>query len=137
MINSAGKITYQNSWVTSLRVTAKNVEELTAAGRSRWKIENEGFNTLKNQGYHIEHSFGHGKMHLSFNLFLLNVLAFTIHEILSLTDKLFQRVREKCGARFALWEQIRVLFRTILFQGWKAFFDFMLDPRPRHADEWT
>ena len=24
-------------------------------GRSRWKIENETFNTLKNQGYHFEH----------------------------------------------------------------------------------
>jgi len=24
------------------------------AGRARWKIENETFNTLKNQGYHFD-----------------------------------------------------------------------------------
>ena len=29
-------------------------------GRSRWKIENETFNTLKNQDYHLAHNFGHG-----------------------------------------------------------------------------
>jgi hypothetical protein len=34
-------------------------------GRARWKIENETFNTLKNQGYQIEQSYGHGKQYLS------------------------------------------------------------------------
>ena len=33
--------------------------------RARWKIENETFNTLKNQGYHFEHNYGHGEQHLS------------------------------------------------------------------------
>ena len=35
------------------------------AGRSRWKIENETFNTLKNLGYHFEHNYGHGEDHLA------------------------------------------------------------------------
>ena len=56
-----GEITYHNSWVTDLVVDEKNVEELVKIGRCRWKIENETFNTLKNQGYHIEHNYGHGK----------------------------------------------------------------------------
>ena len=30
-------------------------------GRARWKVENETFNTLKNQGDHLEHNFGHGR----------------------------------------------------------------------------
>jgi len=34
-------------------------------GRARWKIENETYNTLKNQGYHFEHNFGHGHHYLS------------------------------------------------------------------------
>jgi len=29
------------------------------AGRARWRIENETFNTLKNQGYGFERNFGH------------------------------------------------------------------------------
>ena len=35
------------------------------AGRSRWKVENETFNTLKNLGYNLEHNYGHGKQHLA------------------------------------------------------------------------
>jgi len=76
-----------------------NVEELVEAGRCRWKIENETFNTLKNQGYQIEHNFGHGKKNLSFVLFLLNLLAFTFHQILEMRDKLFQQLYEKIGLR--------------------------------------
>ena len=31
------------------------------AGRARFQIENETFNTLKTQEYHLEHNYGHGK----------------------------------------------------------------------------
>ena len=41
------------------------VVELSEAGRTRSKIENETFNTLKNQGYQFEHNYGHGHQHLS------------------------------------------------------------------------
>jgi hypothetical protein len=42
-------------WVSNLEVTKRNVEELILCGRSRWKIENEGFNNQKNGIYQIEH----------------------------------------------------------------------------------
>jgi hypothetical protein len=38
-----------------------DVEPVMRGGRARWKIENETFNTLKNQGYNFEHNYGHGK----------------------------------------------------------------------------
>ena len=44
-------------FVTDLSVTKKNVGELTEQGRKRWKIENEGFNTQKKQGYNLEHMY--------------------------------------------------------------------------------
>src|SRR5215813_10230133 len=53
------------SWVTDLRVSKRNVYKLMRGGRARWKIENETFNTLKNQGYNFEHNYGHGEQHLS------------------------------------------------------------------------
>ena len=59
--DSNRKITYRNSFITDLPVDADNVEHLAAAGRARWKIENETFNTLKTKGYNLEHNFGHGK----------------------------------------------------------------------------
>jgi len=43
-------------WITDFTVTTANVFELMRGGRARWKIENETFNTLKNQGYHFEQS---------------------------------------------------------------------------------
>ncbi|TAN55751.1 MAG: hypothetical protein EPN20_19870 [Magnetospirillum sp.] len=46
-----GKVTYRNSFVTDLPVTRKTVAEIAACGRARWKIENETFNVLKNNGY--------------------------------------------------------------------------------------
>jgi hypothetical protein len=42
------------TWVTDIRVSKRNVYQLMRGGRARWKIENETFNTLKNQGYHFE-----------------------------------------------------------------------------------
>jgi hypothetical protein len=53
------------SWVTDLRVSKRNMYHLMRGGRARWKIENETFNTLKNQGYNFEHNDGHGQQHLS------------------------------------------------------------------------
>ena len=49
-----GKRTYHHSWVSDISISKNNVKDLVRGGRCRWKIENEGFNTLKNQGYHIE-----------------------------------------------------------------------------------
>lgn len=42
-------------FISSLEVTEKNLDEMIKAGRGRWKIENEGFNSQKNGIYRIEH----------------------------------------------------------------------------------
>ncbi|OAD22725.1 hypothetical protein THIOM_001459 [Candidatus Thiomargarita nelsonii] len=56
---------YHISWVTNINLHRDNVYSIMRAGRARWKIENETFNTLKNQGYNLEHNYGHGKQHLA------------------------------------------------------------------------
>ena len=61
------------------------------AGRARWRIENETFNTLKNQGYHFEHNFGHGYQHLTTVLMHLMMLAFLMDQIQPRCGGLFQR----------------------------------------------
>ena len=50
-------------------------------GRARWKVENETFNTLKNQGYQFEHNFGHGKKNLHTVFAYLMMLAFLVDQI--------------------------------------------------------
>ena len=74
-----GKVTNRNSFITNLELNRDNVEQLAASGRARWKIENESFNLLKNNGYHMQHNFGHGHQGLSNLLLTLNLLAFTFH----------------------------------------------------------
>jgi len=60
-----GTIVYRNSFVTNFTISIDNVKQIVADGRSRWKIENENNNVLKNNGYNLEHNFGHGKKYLS------------------------------------------------------------------------
>lgn len=95
------------SWVTDIPVTKENVYTLMRGGRARWKIENETFNTLKNQGYHFEHNFGHGNKNLSTIFTLLMMLAFLIDQIQQKCCAVFQAAWESCGSKRALWERIR------------------------------
>lgn len=46
-----GAVTYRNSFITDIAVHRANVVAMVAAGRARWKVENEAFNTLKTKGY--------------------------------------------------------------------------------------
>ena len=106
------------TWVTDLVPTTDNIVQLVRAARARWKIENEGFNTLKNQGYHLKHNFGHGDRHLSEALFVVNLLAFFMHQIFELVDGLYQRVRTFFSSRRAFWDEVRSAFRLFLFTSW-------------------
>jgi hypothetical protein len=122
------KVTYRNSWVTDQELSKKNIVEWVKAGRARWKIENETFNTLKNQGYHLEHNFGHGQKHLSNNFFVLNLLAFFIHQILELCDRGYQYCRSKFSSRKEFWNNLRGAIRLMLFRNFDHLLRNMADP---------
>jgi hypothetical protein len=98
------------AWITDFVVSQNNAFELMRGGRARWKIENETFNTLKNQGYQFEHNFGHGENHLSVVFALLMMLAFLIDQIQQLACQLFQAAWQKMGSKRRLWERMRSLF---------------------------
>lgn len=101
------------SWVTDIPVTEDNVYLLMRIARARWKIENETFNTLKNQGYHFEHNFGHGHQHLSTVFAFLMMLAFAIDQVQQLSCQLFQAAWAKARSKRALWEKLRSLFNEL------------------------
>jgi hypothetical protein len=46
-------------FLTDIKITKRNAERLVIAGRSRWKIENQGFNNQKKIRYHLEHVNSH------------------------------------------------------------------------------
>ena len=49
-------VTTEFAWITSIKITDKNVMKLVEAGRNRWKIENQGFNRQKRWQGDIEHA---------------------------------------------------------------------------------
>ena len=106
----------------------------TGARRARWKIENEGFNTLKNQGYHLEHNFGHGDQHLSEAFFTLNLLAFFMHQIFELVDGLYQRVRTFFSSRRAFWDE-RSAFAVSVYLLMLARMNSPPQPLPPYQDQ--
>jgi hypothetical protein len=91
-------------------------------GRARWKIENETFNTLKNQGYNFEHNYGHGKNHLSTNMAMIMFLAFLIDQAQQLCCKPFQTMRRYVYTYRTLWELLRSLIRIIVFKNFEELY---------------
>jgi hypothetical protein len=111
------------SWVTDLRVNKGTVYRLMQGARARWRIENETFNTLKNQGYHFEHNFGHGCQHLSVVFAQLMMLAFLVDQVQQLCCPLFQAAWAKWGSKRLLWEKMRALFFDYALASMRQLFE--------------
>jgi len=109
--NNKGKTVGHFSWATDIKVTEKNVYELSRGGRARWKVENETFNTLKNQSYQFEHNFGHGYKHLSHVFGLLMFLAFLIDQVQQRCCGLFQAALAKMKRKLYFWNRLRAVFQ--------------------------
>ena len=124
--NESGKVVYKNAFATNFEITEKNVIEIVADGRARWKIENENNNVLKTKGYHLEHNFGHGKKNLSALLMTFNLLAFLIHTVLDLMDEKYKLIRKTLPTRKTFFQDIRALTRYIWFDNWNQLMIFML-----------
>lgn len=125
--NLQGKIIGHFSWITDIAVTKENVHQLSQGGRARWKIENETFNTLKNQGYHFEHNFGHGKQHLSHVFGILMFLAFFIDQLQQHCCGLFQAAVKKAGSRARFWRRLQSLFTELYIASWEDLYLWMVD----------
>jgi len=114
------------SWVTDLRVSKRNVFHLMRGGRARWKIENETFNTLKNQGDNFEHNDGHGQQNLSVVFAMLMMLAFLVDQTQQLCCALFQAVWAKLGSKRLLWERMRALFYDYALESMRQLLEALL-----------
>ena len=121
-----GEQTYHNAWITSHELTAETAEAVADAGRARWKVENEGFNVLKNRGYEFEHNFGHGHQHLSALLLTMLWLAFLFHSVLHLTCTTYQAIRHALGARREFFNHVRTLACYLYFPSWDDMLAFMV-----------
>ncbi len=119
------------SWVTRLTLTQDNVYEVMRAGRARWRIENETFNTLKNQGYHFEHNYGHGYKHLCSVMTMLMMLAFLIDQVQQLCCKTYQKAKKHVGVFSVLFTTIRTLIQYAVWSSFSQLLTFIGEPENR------
>ena len=110
------------SWVTDLPIDDARVMALMRAARARWRIENETFNTLKNQGYCFEHNFGHGEKHLSTVFAYLMMLAFLIDQCQQRGCALFRAAQANAGRARYFWERLRALFLDFQLPDWETLY---------------
>lgn len=101
------------SYITNIKLTKRNVLRLLNIGRSRWKIENETFNTLKNQGYQFKHNFGHGQRHLCTIMAYLMMMAFWVDQIQQAANKEFVVILKSLKTRVKFWDSLRAVFKLI------------------------
>ena len=130
-LTADGDIKSMFSWVTDQVVMRESVELIARGGRCRWRIENETCNTLKNQGYHFEHNYGHGKKNLSTVLMLLMMLAFLIDQVQQTCCPLFQAVLAKVMRRKTLWFRLRCAVESYVFSSYRDVLDAILTDRCR------
>ena len=119
-VTKKGKERY-GCWITNIHITKDNVHQLMRGGRARWKIENETFNTLKNQGYNFEHNYGHGNKNLCTIMSYLMLLAFLVDQAQQLSCTMFKAARDKRRTFYELWETMRVYFRDFIWESWEGF----------------
>jgi hypothetical protein len=120
-------------WVTDLDVTRETVPLIAKGGRSRWKIENETFNTLKNQGYEFEHNYGHGHKNLNTVLTFLMLIAFLIDQCLQRLNKGFEAAYATYQAKYVMWEQLRSIMVLFIVPSLEGLYELMVKPPGRAA----
>jgi len=128
--DAQGHVTYNNAFVTSLPVTRDTVADIVACARARWKIENESFNVLKSNGYHLEHNFGHGKQNLAMMSAAMNLLAFALHTVCDGLEQLWTAARTAKRARTRFFEHIRTITACLVFPNWTTLMQTLIDSRP-------
>lgn len=94
-------------FLTNIKITKKNVLRLVFVGRSRWKIENEGFNQQKNLRYYIEHANSHNYTAMKNHYLIIQITDFLmqLYENGSAILKTFKKTAKEKSSN--LFEAIR------------------------------
>ncbi len=74
-------------YLTDLQVDADNIVEMVRAGRLRWKIENEGFNTQKNLGYNLKHKYSRCSWTAAKNYYQCLQIAHLLNQLVELSEQ--------------------------------------------------
>ncbi len=91
-------------FVTNLTLDEENIDAVSAAGRLRFKIENEGFNTQKNLGLSLGHKFSRTSYKATKNYYQAMQIAHLLLQIFQLSMLFRPFVKGKMTIK-ELWER--------------------------------
>lgn len=80
------------NYISDLKITNKNIEEIVIIGRKRWKIENEGFNVQKNGTFNISHLCSRFENALKIHYLFIQI-AHTIRQLLEYGSILLREMK--------------------------------------------
>ena len=80
--------------LTSIKVDKDNVRDIMNAGRMRWKIENEGFNTQKNGGYNLGHKYSRKSFTGHKNYYQCMQIAHIINQLVEKSTEIVTLLKE-------------------------------------------
>ena len=80
------------NYISDLKITNKNIEDIVILGRKRWKIENEGFNIQKNGSFNISHLCSRFENALKIHYLFIQI-AHTIRQLLEYGSILLREMK--------------------------------------------
>ena len=93
--------------ITNLPTSKATVKKMAVAGRLRWKIENEGFNEEKNNGYNMQHLYSRKSFNALQNYYQCMLIAHLLNQLLEHTCKIKELlIRFKKITLKYLWQQL-------------------------------
>jgi hypothetical protein len=98
------------AWYTSLKIEAGILENLSTIARSRWKIENQGFDQQKNHGYNLQHQHSRISPTARYNYYILLQIAHLINQLVVLELR-FKAETKRC-TRKKIWEYFRAFLQN-------------------------
>jgi hypothetical protein len=102
-------VKYPFLFITDYPTTLYNFRRIIGHGRTRWRIENEGFDRQKNHGYHLKHTFCRDYNAMKIHYFLIQVS----HAISQLWEHSSYMKTLKCSLE-ELHEDLKIAFLTIV-----------------------
>ncbi|MBD3271820.1 MAG: hypothetical protein GF384_04690 [Elusimicrobia bacterium] len=99
-------------WLTDIEVRRTNYTDIVKGGRSRWTIENQGFNMQKNGGYRLEHAYSEHPVGMQ-NFYLLLQIAHIINQLMEKGSLLKDKIHSVLGSIHNIARQLLEELRTI------------------------
>jgi len=109
------------TYVTNLSLKANHpypeeaLAKMVECGRLRWKIENEGFNNQKNQGYHLQHKYSRGAIRTLHVYYMLLQIAHLFHQLVIHTREVMALLKtySKLSLKY-LWRKMCTILEMVL-----------------------